>query len=225
VGWSPVNTTEVRTLLREAAGLDRWLGATDPESGQMMVAGWSAMLEPVPLDFARRAVRDHYAQPDARTLTPGELLHTWRQHRDRERRQSEAVARAAEQTAVSVQQVLDAGEGPAVVFGSGREYLADMMAVVAQGGDPSTVTRPAGVRVRVLSPEAEARERACRFPDICVCTHLECRDGWLDAETTRRSVLGQDCLQATRCPQCNDGLLMAVEKGVARKPRRTAGAR
>jgi hypothetical protein len=211
-----VTPAEVADLLRFCSTLDPWLGKVTPEEGGVMVGGWTVMLDAMPADVAMRAAKAHYSHGGERTLTPGDLLDYWAAQRGQAH---------AEQTAVSVQQALDAGAGPAVLFGSGREYLADMMAVVAQGGDPSTVTRPAGVRVRMLSPEAEARERACRFPDICVCTHLECRDGWLDAETTRRSVLGQDCLQATRCPQCNDGLLMAVEKGVARKPRRTAGAR
>lgn len=206
---------EVGDLLRFCSTVDPWLKATSPEEGAVMVGGWAIMLEAMPADVAIRAAKDHYSHGGERTITPGDLLDYWAAHRKA----------ATEPVALSVQQALDAGDGPAVMFGSGSQYLADMMAVVAQGGDPATVVRPSGVRVRMLSPDGEAKERACRFPDICACTHLECRDGWLDAETTRRSVLGQDCLQATRCPQCQDGLLMAIERGVARKPRRTAGAR
>lgn len=214
-----MNTQEVAVLLRYAASLDRWLKETDQESAQVMVVGWTSILGDVPYPFAERVVRDHYATPDARSIVPGDVLTAWRADLGRQREREAAAHRA------STQQALDAGPDTPGVFGSATGYLADMMAVVAEGGDPATVTRPAGVRVRTLSLEAEARERACRFPDICACTHLECRDGWLDGESTRRSVLGQDCEQVTRCPQCNDGLLMAVEKGVARKPRRTAGAR
>lgn len=207
---------EVADLLRFCSTLDTWLGKVTPEEATVMIGGWTVMLEAMPADVAMRACKAHYSHGGERTVTPGDLLDYWAAHR--------AAARTDDQ-AVSVQQALDAGPDTPGIFGSATAYLADMMAVVAQGGDPSTVVRPAGVRVRSLSPAAEAKERACRFPDICVCTHLECRDGWLDAETTRRSALHQDCAQATRCPQCNDGLLMAIERGVARKPRRTAGAR
>jgi hypothetical protein len=215
-----VNPQEVAVLLRYAASLDRWLKETDQESAQVMVIGWSSILADVPFAFAERTVRDHYATPDARSIAPGDVLTAWRSDLARSRERDAAAHRATQQ------QTLDAAAPPDQgVFGSATQYLADMMAVVAEGGDPSTVVRPAGVRVRTLSPEAEARERACRFPDICVCTHMECRDGWLDVETTRRSVLGQDCEEVTRCPQCDDALQMAQERGIARKPRRTAGAR
>lgn len=209
---SPAETAD---LLRFCSSLDTWLGKVTPEEAATMVAGWAVMLEGMPADLAMRTARAHYQHGDARTITPGDLLDAWAA--DRRSQQEAAVA--------SVQPALEAGVGEPVIFGSASDYLRDMVAAVAAGRDPSTVTRPAGVRMLSLSPEAEARSRACRFPDICVCTHLECRDGWLDVETTRRSVLGQDCAQVTRCPMCNDALLMAGEKGIARKPRKTAGAR
>ena len=180
------------------------------------MAGWAMMLEAIPTDVAMRAAKAHYSSGDARTITPGDLLDTWAAERRREQSHADQVARGAE-----VQHELG-GPDLAPLFGSGAQYLADMVTVVAQGGDPSTVARPAGVRVSQLSPEAEARERRGAFPDIRVCTHLECRDGWLDAEETIVNGHGQRYVAAVRCPQCLDGIKMAGEKGIARRPRKGA---
>lgn len=211
---------ETADLLRYAASLDRWLKETDPESAQMMVAGWSSMLGEVPLDWAQRAVRDHYAQPEARTIMPGDLLHGWLDaaRRDRQREQDAAHR-------VEVQKELSVGDAVPTVFGSATQYLTDMMAAVARGEDPSTVVRPAGVRVLNLSPEADARSRACRFPSICLCTHLECRDGWLDQDGVRVNSQGKSYPAAQRCPMCEEGMVMAQERGVARRPRRATAGR
>jgi hypothetical protein len=175
-----VTPTQVADLLRFCSSVDPWLKQTSPEEGAVMVAGWGLLLEAMPADVAMRTAREHYQHGGERTITPGDLLDAW------------AAVRRASQSQVhrEDQSALEAATTDAEhVFGSASTYLADMMAAVAAGRDPSTVVRPSGVRVLSLSPEAEARERACRFPDICVCTHLECRDGWLDVETTRRSVL------------------------------------
>lgn len=209
-----MSPTDVQDLLRFCGSVDPWLGKTTPEEGAVMVAGWTLMLEAIPGDVAMRAARAHYQHGEARTITPGDLLDAWAGERRREQQSTtDAIA------AASIQQALDAEVGPAI-FGSGAQYLADMMAVVAQGGDPATVVRPAGVRVRMLSPSAEARERSCAFPDICVCTHLECRGGWLDTEETVVNGLGRHYPAARYCPQCLDGVKMAGEKGVARRPRK-----
>ena len=179
-----------------------------------MVAGWGMLLEAIPADVAMRAAREHYAQGEVRTVTPGDLLDAWAAVR---RRQQQALTDDVRRADVQPELV---AEDLAPLFGSGAAYMADMVAAVARGEDPRTVTRPAGVRVRSYSPEAEARERVCRFPDICVCTHLECRDGWLDEETAVVNGQGKSYPAAQRCPQCDDALQMAQERGIARKPRR-----
>lgn len=213
-----MNAQEVADLLRFCSSVDPWLKQTSPEEGAVMVGGWALMLEAMPADVAMRAARLHYSTGEARTLTPGDLLDVWATSRKREHQASvDAAAR------VEVQQELE-GAVPGV-FGSAAPYLADMMAAVARGEDPATIPTPAGVRVRNLSPEGEARERQCAFPSICVCTHLECRDGWLDVEEVRVNALGKAYPAVRKCPRCDDGLQMAVERGLVRKPRRTTGAR
>jgi hypothetical protein len=214
-----VNPNEVGDLLRFCSSVDPWLKQTSPEEGAVMVGGWGMLLEAVPADVAMRAARAHYSAGDARTITPGDLIDAWATVRRRDQ-QADTDEVQRRETAVAIGDV-----ELAPVFGSGAQYLADMMAAVERGEDPATVTRPAGVRVRTLSPEGEARERACRFPDICACTHLECRDGWLDEPGVRTNNLGRSYEAAQKCPQCEDGVLMAIEKGIARKPRRATAAR
>lgn len=216
-----MNPQEVGDLLRFCSSLDPWLKATSPEEGAVMVAGWGLMLEAMPPDVAMKAAREHYQHGDSRTITPGDLLDAWAAVR-----RADQKSTGDEVQAKSIQQALDAGEGiGSVVFGSGAQYLADMMAAVARGEEPESVVRPAGVRVLNLSPEAGARERQCAFPDVCVCTHTECRAGWLDEYTTRTNALGRTYPAAQRCPRCEEGLVMAQEKGIARKPRRAPAGR
>lgn len=206
---------EVGDLLRFCSSVDPWLKQTSPEEGAVMVAGWGVLLEAVPADVAMRTAREHYQRGEVRTITPGDLLDAWAVVRRRGQRDTDDAARRVE-----AQHELVSPDDLAPVFGSATQYLTDMMAAVARGEDPATVVRPAGVRVLSLSPDGEARERQCAFPSICVCTHLECRDGWLDEETVKVNGQGKSYPAAQRCPMCNDGILMAQEKGIARKPRR-----
>lgn len=210
---------EVGDLLRFCSSVDPWLKQTSPEEGAVMLAGWGMLLGAVPTDVAMRAARAHYSTGEARTITPGDLLDVWTAERRRAQQEASDAAGRAE-----VQHEL-VGSDFTPVFGSGAAYLADMMAAVARGEDPRLVPRPAGVRVRTLSPEGEARERCCPWPDICVCTHLECRGGWLDEEGTRVNALGRSYPAAVKCPRCDDALQMAIERGLVRKPRRAAPAR
>lgn len=208
---------EVGDLLRFCSSVDPWLKQTSPEEGAVMVAGWGLLLGEVPADAAARYARAHYQHGDARTLTPGDLLDAWTAERRRAHDQDDAQARAAEAVPI--------GDALAIAVGGAGEYLAAMQAAIARGENPHDVPRPAGVRVRTYSPEAEARERRCVYWEVCVCTHTECRAGWLDDDTVVVGANGRSYPAAARCVRCEEGLLMAQEKGLARKPRRTAGAR
>lgn len=156
---------EVSGLLRYAATLDRWLYQSSTEDGALMITGWSDMLGQVPLEVAREAARRHYAEPGARTLTPGDILGA---HRDAVREES---ARQGKST-----------------------------------------------------PTSEAWERRCSFHTICACSHTECWGGFLDEEVTVTNALGREYPAVKRCPVCVDGILMAEERGIARRPRPAARA-
>lgn len=210
---------ETRTLLSGASVLDRWLNATDADMAQEMVSGWSRILEAVPLAFAQRTVRDHYAAPEARTIQPGDIAGAWRAQRRHDQDLADAEARRTEAATVLEATTI----GDVIALGGAGEYLRAMQAAIGRGEDPRTVARPAGVRVRTYSPEAEARERRCTFWEVCICTHTECRDGWLDDDTTVVGANGRSYAAAQRCPRCEEGLQMAQERGIARKPRRAAG--
>lgn len=197
---------EVADLLRYASTLDRWLRASDQESGQMMVAGWSNMLAAVPATAAQATVLAHYSQANARTLTPGDILSAWR---DQELRETRTVADKEARTPRTGGQLLGV-------------YLRRVLEVVRGGGRVEDVPVPSGSG---LTPAAEAWARRCAYPTICACSHTECRAGWLDVETSVVNGLGDTYPAVRRCPVCADGLLMAEEKGIARKPSKYSGAR
>lgn len=200
---------EVADLLRYCSSLDGWLKQTSPEEGAVMVAGWGTILEHVPADVAMSCARRHYSVEGARTIQPGDILGAWRdQLRVATREQDEGERR--ELAAAEFQEE--------VPVGSGAAYVREMLHAMSEGKDPGTVKRPAGVPV--LTADQEERSRRCVYYSICACTHTECRGGFLDEEVTVVNGLGRKYPAVKRCPNCNDALLMAEERGIARKPRR-----
>lgn len=211
---SPV---EVRTLLSGAAALDRFLASTPPEMAAEMETGWAGILRDVPLGFAQSVIRGHYSVADVRTVTPGDIMGAWTAERRRTAQAAtDAELRAAE--APNEAQIGARAVQEAIPAGGAMSYLRDLAAALDAGRPASSVPRPAGVRV--LSPKAEEISRRCRFPDLCVCTHTECRDGWVDEPVDKVNALGMHYEAAARCPQCYDALQMAETTGRLRKPRR-----
>lgn len=206
---------ETADLLRYCAGVDQWLKATSHDEAAVMVAGWADLLADVPGDFAARVARTHYRQPDARTLQPGDVTGAWEAHRRRQASQADQAARRAEPVPIGPDQ-------DAIPVGSGAQYVREMVAAIAAGRDPRQVPRPAGLRI--LTAAAAARSRRCVFHDICACDHEKCRDGFLDEPTTITNVHGKEYEAVRRCGHCADALLMAEDRGRAKKPSR-AGRR
>lgn len=211
-----MNTEETNLLLSYCAGLDQWLKATSPDEAAMMLAGWTDMLSDVPLEFGQRFARDHYSRADARTLTPGEMLSGWRSRLKRETATRERDERRAAGAAVLEASGVAEALQEAIPMAGASEYLERLQAALAAGHDPRSVKRPASVRV--LSLEGDVASRRCRFHDVCVCTHTECRDGWLDAEQTITNSIGRKYDAVERCPICEEAQTMAEETGRARRP-------
>lgn len=206
---SPQETT---ALLSYCAGLDQWLKATGPDEAAMMAAGWSDLLRDVPLDFARGHVRSHYGNADARTIQPGDMLSAWRA----DRRRAEQLHDRDERRELAAPLLSDAAVQGVIPGPGATEYLAALRVAVESGKDPRKVSRPAAVRV--LSLEGDVASRRCRFHDVCVCTHTECRDGWLDIESTIVNAAGRRYAAVERCPVCGEAQSMAEETGRARRP-------
>lgn len=205
---------EVRSLLSYASSVDQWLKASDPGMASAMVEGWASLLGDVPADFAMRVARTHYAQGGARTLQPGDVAAAWAERRrEAQQRTDEVEVRAL---AAAAQEALPVGAGASA-------YLRDLAAAAAAGRDLSTVPRPA--TVRVLPHDADVRGRRCVYHALCACDHEHCRDGWADDEARVVNALGRSYPAAQRCLHCQDALIMAEERGVARKPSRTAARR
>lgn len=201
-----MNAAEVRDLLRFCSSVDPWLKQTSPEEAVVMVGGWGAILQDVPLDTAMLAAKAHYSEPNARTIQPGDLLgafHAQRRAHGKAEAEQERLALAGPQ-----QGLLPA---PNMIA-----WLRDVMHAALRGEDTSTIPRPSGVRQ--LSEKHDAYLRRCIYHGLCACDHTTCRDGWMDAEETVTSELGRTYPAVRRCPHCLDALLMAEDRGIAKKP-------
>ena len=210
-----MNPNDTSNLLRYCGSVDRWLNAPSPDEAALMVAGWTDLLAHVPLDFALRTARTHYARPDARTIQPGDIVGAWQAHA------AELAARAEEAEARAL---AAAGHDSVLVPTSGAStYLRDLATAHTAGRDLATVPRPAGVRV--LTPEQDRRSRRCTYHALCACLHEKCRRGWLVEPVQVINDLGRPYEAVAPCPHCRDALLMAEERGIAKKPHRGAPAR
>lgn len=207
---------ETADLLRYCAGVDQWLKATSHDEAAVMVAGWADLLADVPADFAARVARSHYRQAEARTLQPGDVTGAWESHRRRQASRQAQDERRAEPVLVGPAQA-------SIAVGSGAQYLRDMLTAIQEGRDPSTVSRPAGLQV--LTAAAEERSRRCVFHDICACDHTRCREGFLDEPAEVTNSHGKVYEAVRRCGHCEDAMLMAEERGRARKPRAASRGR
>lgn len=65
---------EVNLLLTKAAALDPRVGSLIRDGAYQVAQEWHALLAPVPFEAGLVAVREHYAQPAARALLPGDVL-------------------------------------------------------------------------------------------------------------------------------------------------------
>lgn len=204
-----MSPTELTDLLRYASSLDHWLKQTSPEEGAVMVAGWATILEPVPIQHAMDTVRRHYSQAEARTIQPGDILGAWHAQR-RQEAAAELSTRERELPGLEVD--------PSI-----SHYLHEVLAASRRGEGLESVPRPPAVQF--LTSSQSAWSRRCVYHAICVCDHTDCRDGWLDEESVITNNMGRNYPAVRRCPHCNDALLMAEERGIAKKPSKAAYAR
>lgn len=206
-----MSPAEVADLLRYCSALDPWLKQTSPEEGAVMVGGWATILAHVPADHAMRYAQVHYSQGNARTITPGDVLADYHDTV----RAEQAAAEEAE-----VRELATVGAGDLLGGSGAAAYLRDLASAHAAGRDLSTVPRPA--TVRVLPVDADVRGRRCVYHALCACDHTRCRGGWSDDEAVVVNALGRSYPAVQRCLHCQDALIMAEERGVAKKPSRTA---
>jgi hypothetical protein len=205
-----VTPEETAGVLRYAATLDPWLGQTSIEEGAVMVTGWTDMLTAVDPQVAMDAVRAHYAEAGVRSIQPGDVLAAWRRHLTAQAAERETAERTAVQAVHAAQVVRGFG-------GSLGTYLRECLDTVAGGGRVEDVALPEG-RPR-LDEHTDRWQRRCTFHTICACSHTEYRAGFLDAETTITDAHGREHPAVRRCVVCADGILMAQERGIARRPR------
>ena len=205
----------VETLLAVLVSLDSRLTAPDATSAAIRANAWSKLLGEVEPQFALRYAEHAYQQVRDWPLQPAEILQAWRTRVVEGAQRAEQDARQAQ----GQQQAADASTWRQAQQ-AGIDYLR---ALLAADGNMDAVGPPP--RVALLTPEQEARERRCRFHQLCACPHDRCRDGWLDAEAVILGHGGRQYPCVQRCSFCHDALLMAEEQGLAVRPGQRGGRR
>ena len=199
-------------LLALLANLDPRHNGTDPATIQGKAETWSKVLDSAGADpqWVKAFVERAYSDPRPVPLYVGDIKRGWDNYRRVEaaKERPEPVlfgsTRAPEGFAAMVEQSRQrwavARQAPA-----GSELWAQQREA-AQVAD-------AGMTVgwTVLAVKDE-RERRCVEHQTCLCTHTECRDGWLDRETPEGRV--------QRCPVCREATEMRTELAPKRRGRR-----
>ena len=205
-----MSRSEVALVATSAAAIDPRLATRDEASADLRNSAWFQIIGEVPIGFALDHVRAAYSEVRDWPLQPAEILQAWRQQ--------QSAARAAEAPYVGPYErepeTLDGGAAnPSVAT-----WLREVREALADGKTIDSVPKPFGGPVQ-WTEQAIRRQRQCPYPDLCACSHTECRAGWLDVEGTVVNGLGKTYTTVQRCPHCNDALLMAIDRGIARKPR------
>lgn len=206
---------EVALVAASAAAIDPRLATRDEATTDLRTAAWFQIIGDVPLAFALDQVRAAYSEVRDWPLQPAEILQAWRQQQTAARTaQAPYVGPYDEEPA----ETLDGGAAKPSV----AAWLRQALDAAREGRSIDSVPKPFGGPIQ-WTEQAIRRQRQCPYPDLCACSHTECRSGWLDVEGTVVNGLGKTYVQVERCPHCKDALLMAIDRGIARKPR--GGAR
>lgn len=195
-------------LLALLSGLDHRHAGGDEASVQAKAETWAKILNACGADpqWVRAWCERAYGEPRPVPLYVGDIKRAWMNH--------QRVQAAKDRT----DEVVPIPGMPAGVWRQRPpwfdQYRADVDAVRAQGGDVMGVPLPYA-RVGV----DDSRERRCVNHDICVCTHTECRDGFLDVEGTVTDKRGVPSPAVRRCPVCFDAVQMRGELTPKRRRR------
>jgi len=199
----------VTGLLTQILALDPRIRPADADEARAKAETWHKILADVDPQFAFTVVHRYYADQPGYSITPGVIVSAWREQ--------QTAARTAARTAEGPAQPALPGtpEHPSVA-----KFLKAVLAAVHAGHDQSTVPRPVGVLPKLVN--GQDPQRLCQYPDLCACDHTICRDGWLDDEIATEHPWGggRQHRRIKRCPFCRDALLMAEERGIAKKPNR-----
>lgn len=197
--WAVRSTPEqVSAILGTIVALDPRMTSPDPTTAEIRARVWHGLIGECDPDWALRFVQAAYAEPRSFPLQAAEIRAAWRD--------GLAARHAAEDADRERQTLAGDPEAWAAAFDVLRSILAT-------GRD--RVMPPTG---RVLTAEQDAWSRRCLYWRLCACSHRYCRDGWLDAEGEVTREDGRVTTGVKRCPACADSILMAEEKGIARKP-------
>lgn len=195
---------QAMALLMLLTSVDPRHAVADELTARGKAETWAKLLNMSGVDpqWARSYVERSYREPRPQALTLGDICRAWSNVR--------RVEESKERVTV-LPGFTQLGKRPEWF----DQFKAECDAVRSAGGDPEGVP----LHAQLLKLD-ETRERRCVNHDKCVCTHTECRDGWLDQGTTVTSEHGTKYPAVRRCPMCFDVVLMQSEL----KPRRRARA-
>lgn len=194
-----MNQAETSLILVQIISLDPRWSTSDQALMQQRVNSWAAVLADVPVGFARDFTTRYYGKPDVGQITPAAILTAWRTA------QRVVVSRDREPMLIGDTR-LRAPEGftGMVAASTARWTLArqthgEAWKVARAEARETDAQMPVPWPVHRLD---DVRERRCTHHDICICTHTECRDGWLEVESNGR---------VKRCPVCEEAVAMRSE--------------
>lgn len=233
-----MNLDEANIALAAVAVADYRLRNLPSDDAEALAHMWVRHLPDVPLEWVLGHVERHYRDADPVELTSGRVLVAYRQWQAAEQAAADMVAERQELAGMlGIGELLKRRPTWFDAYRGACDEAADWDAVYAhRGADLQREVAHARQRVaavpipsaaRPVDPESprEQRARRCVFHQLCACPHTDCRDGWLDEEGTVEAANGLMYPASRRCPFCNDAVLMAVERGVAKKPSHTARRR
>lgn len=209
-------------LLGAIAAVDTRYAGLEPQQALDTADMWARLMNGSAVEpaFAMARVESHY-RTETRKIMPGDIINPWRTRQQvaASREQVPALlgdlfgGRAPDGFAAFVAQSTEAwrtarqNPGGSRAWESARDALRDAHAAASL---------PWGRGVRV----DDTRERRCVNHTTCICTHTECRDGWLDDDSTVPGWRAGAYRKSVRCPVCWEAVEMRGELTPRRKGRR-----
>lgn len=193
----PVRMSEdaCTALLAYIASLDPRMIPPDPETARIRARAWWRILQDVDPVWAQRYVEHAYSQLRDFSVTVAEIRHEW------------LLAAEVDETA----ELREESHAPG---GRASQVVMDWLRACLVAGKALPI--PEGVGR--ISPKLDALQRRCTYHALCACPHTHCRAGWEDAPHVVEDAQGRQREAVKRCDHCRDALLMAEERGIAKRP-------
>ncbi len=197
----PTRMTEqtMAAIIATIIALDSRMTALDADTAKLRIRAWWRILQDVDPAWAMRYVEHAYSQLRDFPITPAEIRTEWLRASERD------------ETVTAREEIQGSGGRATPVV---MDWLRASWLSLTSGGPVLPI--PEGVGR--LSDAADRRGRRCVYHELCACPHTHCRAGWEDAPHVIRNGQDREYEAVKRCEMCRDALLMAEERGIAKRP-------